>query len=370
MNVSAEPNSKNIVICLDGTGNAYGSANTNVVKLFQMLEDDSEQQTAAYDPGVGTFSAQGAWTRTSKTWTKLLGLAIGFGLAQTIENTYRYLMRTYNAGDKIYIFGFSRGAYAARVLAGFLHKCGLLRPRLDELIPYAFDIYRKERNDTIITGFFATFSRQVRVQFLGLWDTVSSVGWVWNPTILPYTAHNASVDSVRHAVSIDERRAFFRSNLWGQVEPGQDVQELWFAGVHSDVGGSYPESEAGLAQISLEWMIDEATAKGLRIKPGKRQAMLPSSPRPEGATPVAPDPSATQHESLHGAWWIAEVFPKLVHVKDAAGAYHIRPRINLGRYRDIPDSAKTHRSVLQRWNNPALHYCPSNLRNKMPPKSR
>ncbi len=357
---------KNIVICLDGTGNAYGSANTNVVKLFQMLEADSDSQLAAYDPGVGTFSAQGAWTRTSKAWTKVLGLAIGFGIAQTVENAYRYLMRTYEAGDSVYIFGFSRGAYAARVLAGFLHKCGLLRPRMDELIPYAYDIYRKERSEEIVNGFVDTFARRLRVHYLGLWDTVSSVGWVWNPTILPYTAHNPSVDVVRHAVSIDERRAFFRSNLWGKVEPNQDVQELWFAGVHSDVGGSYPEVDAGLAQITLQWMVDEATRHGLRVSAPKRMTMLPAGPLPAGAVPAVADPAAAQHESLRRWWWIAEVFPKLVHVKDAQGVYHLRPRINLGRYRDIPKQAALHPTVQQRWNRTAIHYRPSNLRNRMP----
>ncbi len=367
---AAEPGEpKNIVICLDGTGNAYGSANTNIVKLFQMLEPDSDMQIAAYDPGVGTFSAHGAWTRTSKAWTKLLGLAVGFGLAQTVENAYRFLMRNYHDGDRIFIFGFSRGSYAARVLAGFLHKCGLLCAQLDELVPYAYDIFRKETDWTIVSGFTGTFARPVKVHFLGLWDTVNSVGWVWNPTILPFTAHNPGVDVVRHAVSIDERRAFFRSNLWGKVDPGQDVQELWFAGVHSDVGGSYPEAEAGLAQITLDWMSEQAMQCGLRVDPAKRLALVPKPSRPPGSIPASPVATAMQHESLHAWWWIAELFPKWVHVKNAAGEYHVRPRINLGRYRDIPNGGRMHPSVLQRWTDPSLKYCPSNLRSHMPPKT-
>ena len=253
------------MLCLDGTGNAYGSANTNVVKLYNLLERN-DLQYVYYDPGVGTFSADGAWTTAGKWLTRMLGLAFAFGIARSIAQAYLFIQQHYRSGDQVFIFGFSRGAYCARATAGLLNRCWLLRTDLKNLVPYAIAIYKKERNRAVISGFRNSFSQRCPVAFLGLWDTVSSVGWIWNPKTLPFTRANSSVKVVRHAIAIDERRAFYRTNRWtDKPGPKQDVLEVFFSGVHSDVGGSYPEPESGLAQVALRWMALHAAGAGLLI---------------------------------------------------------------------------------------------------------
>ncbi|MFC3816784.1 T6SS phospholipase effector Tle1-like catalytic domain-containing protein [Lysobacter sp. GCM10012299] len=349
--------SRNLVVCLDGTGNAYGSANTNVVKIYAMLDHDPHQQIAYYDPGVGTFSAQGAWTRASKWLTRVMGLAFGYGLATTLAESYGFLQRNYRPGDRVYIFGFSRGAYAARALAGMVHKVGLLRPELRDLVPYAVDIFKKENRSSVIHGFRDTFSRPCPVHFLGLWDTVSSVGWVWNPKVLPYTRDNPSVAIVRHAVSIDERRAFYRTNLWNDSAADQDVRQTWFPGVHSDIGGSYPEHEAGLAQLALQWMACHAQSAGLLVDPVAQQRLLPRTTHADG--PVAPDPLAPIHRSLHGIWWLAEILPKWF--RDPRRNFRRRLRFNLARRRFMPAGSWVHPAVVQRQASAQANYRPTNL---------
>ena len=140
---------KNVVVCLDGTGNqvkARGS--TNVVRLYELLDlRDPGRQVAYYDPGVGTFSAAGAWTPAARTLSRGLGLALGTGMRQNLAEAYRYLMETWEPGDPLYVFGFSRGAYTARALAGMLYRVGLLRPGAENLVPYAVGVYARNRGE-------------------------------------------------------------------------------------------------------------------------------------------------------------------------------------------------------------------------------
>ena len=121
---------KNLVICLDGTGaQPRATGNTNVVRLYSMLDlSDPEKQIAYYDPGVGTFSAAGAWTPLARWWSRTVGLAFGNGLKENLGEAYTWLMRNWQVGDQVYVFGFSRGAYNARALLGLLRTLGLLRP--------------------------------------------------------------------------------------------------------------------------------------------------------------------------------------------------------------------------------------------------
>jgi len=241
---------RNIVLCLDGTSNQFAAVNTNVVKLYAMLDRKRNDQLSYYQPGIGTFPPPSLWARFKRWLVKTLDLAIAWLLPTHVQDAYRFLMRYYQEGDRIYIFGFSRGAYTARAVAGMLHKIGLLTRGNEELIQFAWDKFKNERDATIAQGFKDTFSRPVRVHFLGLWDTVSSVGWVWDPKHLPYTQNNPSVDIVRHAVALDERRAYFVQNLWG-TQP-DDVKQLWFPGVHGDVGGGLKKDQAGLSAISFK----------------------------------------------------------------------------------------------------------------------
>jgi uncharacterized protein (DUF2235 family) len=355
----ASNGARNIVLCCDGTSNQYGGSNTNVVRLYQMLVKDPARQLAFYDPGVGTFGSQAALTPVAKFITKVMGLAFGLGLTSNIEAGYTYLMNNWNRGDRVYIFGFSRGAYTARGIAAMLHKCGLFEHGHERLVPYAAKMFRKERDPAIWNGFKTTFGRECPVRFLGLWDTVSSVGWVWDPVRLPFSANNPEVTIVRHAVAIDERRAFFRQNLWGDPPNGQDVKQVWFAGDHCDVGGSYPETQSGLSQIALEWMVREARAAGLLIDPALLQQIVPPRDRAPGNGAQPPDWRQEIHTSLKWYWWPAEFFPKVVQRREGGDQYVTGVRLNLGRRRFMPDGAVVHQSVKDKMD--GSDYRPGNL---------
>ena len=336
---------KNIVLCCDGTGNEFGAdSNSNVIKLYGTLVIDATQ-CGYYHPGVGTMASPAARGWFERHWSVIKGLAFGAGLLANVEDAYRYLMNTYAEGDHVYLFGFSRGSFTARALAGLLHMYGLLHPGNEELVPYVIQLFAgktrraggmKETFDT--ADFFkATFARDCPVFFEGLWDTVSSVGWIWDPVVLPFSARNPSMHIGRHAVSIHERRSYYRQNLWGAPFEGQNIKQVWFAGVHSDVGGSYPESQSGLSKVTLEWMLYEAEAAGLRIDHQKAAVVLGKAPRPEPWMPdyVPPDSNGEIHPSLHGGWWLLEVLPHR-YVDRRSGRPEVRWRIPFGAPRRIP----------------------------------
>jgi uncharacterized protein (DUF2235 family) len=343
---------KNIVICCDGTGNEYGDNNSNVVKLYSTLVIDGQGQVGYYHPGVGTMGAPGAHNKISETWSVVMGLAFGAGLLANVGDAYRYLMNVYEDGDKVYLFGFSRGAYTVRALAGVLHMYGLLCPGNDGLIPYIIKMYaRRTRTAAGMThtfqvaeGFKSTFCRHCPLHFVGVWDTVSSVGWIWDPLKVPYTGRNPDMANGRHAISIDERRCYFRNNLWGDPFPGQSIKQVWFAGVHSDVGGSYAPAESGLSQIALEWMLCEAVQLGLAVDAATAEQVLARVPPTTIPPPPPVPPSAAQkiHNSLTGAWWILEFLPHKYYdfVEKKA-----KWRIPLDSPRAIPEGSVLHQTV-------------------------
>lgn len=273
---------KNIVLCCDGTGNEYGSNNTNVV-LTAEVAIKSEDQVVFYDPGVGT----GGWAYDESTGNlrAMSDQATGVGLQRNVEDAYRYLMRTYEPGDKVFLFGFSRGAFTARATAGMVHKCGLLRPDLDNLVEYASKIYNTAGNQEIAAGFKSAFTRTCPVQFIGVWDTVKSLVMNANKRFHDATL-NPEVSCGRHAVAIDEIRKDFPPYLWEHANSDR-VQQVWFAGVHSDVGGWY--DERGLSNLALQWMLSEARAKGLQIDAG-------------ALAKHAGDAHGTMHDSHTGFW--------------------------------------------------------------------
>lgn len=387
-NTEAEPSTqqsgRNIVICLDGTNNQFGEVNTNVVRLVQALDRTPGRQRLYYDPGVGTLAEPGAFGLVRKWISKVAGLAFGAGLDWKAQEAYTYLMDFWEPGDRVFIFGFSRGAYTARVLAGMLYAIGLLPRGGYNMVPYAMRLYREVRRrrsqgttaddwKKLCGEFRHTFARQVSaedkgrnfpVYFLGVWDTVSSVGWVWDPVKFPYTARNPGVQIIRHAISIDERRWFFRPNQMKSADPAsllhkvdpQDLDELWFAGVHCDVGGGYePKLQEEFAELWREpfgWMLGQARKAGLLLDETRLLEVL-------GATPGAPRPwGDVAHESLTLPWWLAEFFPKKVW--DSV-AQKERWLMGLGRCRAIPDGAWLDRSVLHRLRQKALCYAPRNI---------
>lgn len=398
---------KNIVIIFDGTSNQISGDRTNPLRLYGCLER-SERQLVYYDPGVGTMGVKqdSSWwaSRIYEIW----GLATGLGLDQNVLDAYCFLVENFQRSpldatgrktgeeDRLTIIGFSRGAYSARVLAGFIHALGLVEPYQLNLLDYAYRTYKsipKTEGDNGISretsgpeAAFQTmrlYERTLRtyrpaIKALLLFDTVSSViEWgKYYPqlTTHPFTRRNRSVEAVRHAVSIDERRTMFHPQLWPAGEkywggpfrpkdaggnplsddsiPDQNVKERWFAGVHADVGGGYPEAESALAKVPLEWLIAESAeaAIGLHYDEAAVETLLgiaPGSPYP------APSPVAAQHESLKGFfWWFVECIPRLRPWReDERGKPDRGWRgliIPFGRHREIPDDAILHPSVKTR----------------------
>ena len=342
---------KNIVVCCDGTGNQFGDNNSNVVKLYSALIIDGKRQVGYYHPGVGTMGSPTSRNNVSELWSTVMGLAFGAGLLDNISDAYRYLMDVYEDGDNVYLFGFSRGAYTVRALAGVLHMYGLLCPGNDRLIPYIIRMYaRKTRNAAGMThtfevaeGFKSTFCRPCPLHLVGVWDTVSSVGWIWDPLKLPYTAQNPDLANGRHAVSIDERRCYFRNNLWGAKLPTQNsLKQVWFAGVHSDIGGSYAPPQSGLSQIALEWMLCEAVSLGLLVNPEKANQVLGRVPPPP---PFPTNPAQKINVSLKGFWWILEFLP---HSYYDFATKTKKCRIPLGAPREIPEGSVLHQTVAEK----------------------
>jgi uncharacterized protein (DUF2235 family) len=280
LRMTGEPRSKRIVLCFDGTANQIGAGNlTNVAKLFEMLDkNDPTSQIAYYDPGVGTLAP--AHTSLPSTLVLLFEQAFGIGLKHNVAEGYRYLMQHWRPGDAVYIFGFSRGAYTARALAGMLLRPGLLRPGSENLLPYAVEKYAINRYFTpdeydkwaeFARAFcwrteneplFATIRQNspnqvwhyaIPVAYLGVWDTVKAAGFLrFGNLRWPYTRSLPNVARIRHAVSIDEQRRPYREYLVERHPLG--LQERWFAGVHADVGGTFPDHR--LATISLKWVTD------------------------------------------------------------------------------------------------------------------
>ena len=355
---------KNVVVCFDGTANEFARDHTNVLKLFRILDNQPDRQVAFYHPGIGTMEAAAALTSVARKITKVLGLAIGYGLERDVADAYTFIMRSFLPGDRLFMFGFSRGAYTVRAVAALLHMYGLLQPGNEPMVPYAIRMMNAASRIDDDTGlkladdFRATFrGLDCKPHFVGVWDTVSSVGWIENPLKLRFTADNPDIAIGRHAVSIDERRAFFRSNLWRPspklTEHGpRDVQQVWFPGVHCDIGGGYAEAEGGLWQTTFLWMLLEAAKAGLKIDTAKARQVLHKTriQRPAWANP--------KHESLTWYWWPAEFFPKIP--KWRGPEFHW-PTMGLFRYRTIQNGALIHRSALKRIRRPASAYRPGNL---------
>jgi uncharacterized protein (DUF2235 family) len=344
---------KKIIVCCDGTGNSFDNPDndSNVLKLYSCLKINDEQR-GYYHPGVGTMGSQSARNHIERVWSRVKGMAFGAGLLDNVGDAYRYLMETYEDGDQIYLFGFSRGAYTVRVLASVLHVFGLLCAGNQGLIPYILKTYQerskkaKHAKSTFAEdkAFKWQFSHkdEVRIHFCGLWDTVSTYGWIYDPIDMPFLGSNPIIAIGRQAISMHERRAFYQDNLWGKPAGTQDFRQVWFSGVHSDVGGSYPERQSGLAKIPLEWIIVEAQHTGLKFDCDRVETIL--GQRPVNFLPmyVEPDVNAPMHNSLTGLWWLAEILPQ----HDP----HVGRKIYfpLGRGRKIPDGSIIHASALER----------------------
>ncbi len=252
---------KNIIICYDGTSNEYSKNNTNIVKTFESIIKDKTQY-AFYDPGVGTFNPLNI--DLGLNVGNVLGKAFGVGLVKNIEDGYEYLMNNFEKNDKVFIFGFSRGAFTARSLAGMIHHFGVLEKGSKNLIPYVSKMSNQRKLD-LAKNFKKTFCKECKPHFIGIYDSVSSLGYFNGKKFFDETL-NPDVQNAYHAISIDEQRAKFKVSLWDESkkQKHQNIEQVWFSGVHSDIGGSY--KECGLSDIAFIWMMDSAIKCGLKAK--------------------------------------------------------------------------------------------------------
>ncbi|TCR92226.1 DUF2235 domain-containing protein [Rhizobium sp. BK376] len=386
---------KNIVILFDGTSNEISRDRTNILRLFGVLKRD-EEQIVYYDPGVGTFGAADSWSNAYRKTVEIWGLATGWGIDQNVKEAYRFIVENYRHNpvdaeghtpdhDRLYIFGFSRGAYTARVLAGFIHALGLMNPYHLNLVDYAYRAYKgipkaeqhrgggdfSAKLHKAPSAFEAMrlYERTLQtfrppIKLLGLFDTVSSVieAGKWAPQLetLPFTNKNPSVGIVRQAFAIDERRTMFTPLPWtpGQEywggpfrpatsAPPQDLKQVWFAGVHGDVGGGYPEAESRQIKIPLVWMIQETKPCGLHYDDDAVDQVVlgkdPSKPY------VQPGIGAALHDAMNWAWRLLEYVPRRTPITswrkrgDTTGIY-----LPMADHRFIPDGALIHQSVVDR----------------------
>ncbi|NEW59744.1 DUF2235 domain-containing protein [Sulfurovum sp. bin170] len=271
--------SKNIVVFADGTGQEGGRGNnTNVYKLFNMVADRTEEQIVFYDRGLGTG------------WRKLSGNMFGAGMDQNIKECYTFIFENYLAGDRIYLIGFSRGAATVRSLSSFIHYFGILPQSRPELIDEAYEIYKikgsQKREKKAKIFIERNHTMWTHIEFIGVWDTVSALGIPIKSVdvacqSLPFMRHryhdfklSPSVKYAYQALAIDDYRDTFHPVLWeNEKEEYQEIEQVWFVGSHTDIGGGYKEQE--VSDIPLQWMIARAILRGILIYPNNSVSVTP-----------------------------------------------------------------------------------------------
>lgn len=354
---------KRLVVCADGTWNDEDRmcAPTNVAKLHRALRTlfvEGDPQIVYYHSGVGT-----KWN------DRLRGGAFGFGINRNIRQCYEFLVEQYKPGDELYFFGFSRGAYTARSLAGLVRNSGIVKKRED--VDKAFSLYRNRKEHSKpssdeakkfreqhshptqpeVAG--ATPCYEPEIKFIGVWDTVGSLGYplpffgFWK-RVLPLIGINwwfhdtmlsKAVQHAYHALAIHERRSDFPPTLWKQdldaaghpKRADQVLEQVWFPGVHCDVGGGYGAS--GLSDASFRWMVEKASACGLTF----REHAITPGPH------LAPDPLGRQHESFTGLFLMLDVLRGRVtgHTRMFSHHKYSQERLAataLTRYRELPSA--------------------------------
>jgi len=255
---------KRIIVCCDGTWNKPGITDrgsiveTNVEKIYDVIDNSKDLSTAQvkfYGQGVGTgFSRK----------DQFLGGGTGLGIDRNIQDAYKFIMWSYKSGDELYLFGFSRGAYTVRSLAGLIRNCGVMKPEFLHLVDEAYHLYRDRTSLThpesdLMKAFKKSYGveEETKIKFMGVWDTVGALGiplrW-FNGLNKKYEFHDVKLSSqikyAYHALAIDERRKIFEPTLWevseSAVKSGDQIcEQVWFPGVHSNVGGGWLEPAVG-----------------------------------------------------------------------------------------------------------------------------
>ena len=288
---------KRLVVCCDGTWNRPDQisggkiCSTNVAKIAQAIASRDAKgvlQHVYYHRGVGTN-----W------WDHLRGGAFGVGLSENIRDAYGFLVKHFEPGDELWLFGFSRGAYTARSLAGFIRNSGMLRREHADRLEAGYALYRRRDADSNPRAIEAQLFRktysyesegfEVRIRFIGVWDTVGALGipvgvlGTLTRDVLHLQFHDVNlsshVDNAFQALAIDERRPPFEPSVWRQQAHarGQRLAQAWFPGVHANVGGGYPDT--GLSDIAFLWLKNRAADCGLAFD----DSQLSRAPRPDPA---------------------------------------------------------------------------------------
>jgi uncharacterized protein (DUF2235 family) len=334
---------KRIAIFCDGTWNTPDESEsgklcqTNVVKMANALSPtsiDGKRQILYYDTGIGS---EGSMIK------RVFDGATGSGISRNILEAYRFIIQNYEPGDELFLFGFSRGAYTVRSLSGLIRNSGILKIINIDQIDRAYQIYRSRKPDLQPRAEEATLFRKTfaveestRIQFIGVWDTVGSLG---NPLFLNGffgkqnqfhdTELSSKINYAFHALAVDENRKSFEATLWHQKDDSKNqvLEQVWFAGIHSDIGGGFVET--GLSDIALKWMLEKAESCNLNFE----------------SIGMNPSPDAEKHESYTGFYKLQS---KLLRPIDAL----------------IPGKGKTneslHLSVIERYKNDKS-YRPGNL---------
>lgn len=265
---------KRLILCCDGTWNSADQSSngipcpTNIVRIAYRIakREEGVQQIVYYSQGVGT----------GNSLDRFSGGAFGTGVDDNIFDAYRFLVANFEPDDQLFLFGFSRGAFTARSIAGMIRKCGILKKESVDRYRDTTLMYRSDErpNAAIPTEFRHKYSvnggQETPIHFIGVWDTVGSLGiplsGLRNLSKRKHQFHDTelsgSVKNACHALAIDEQRSPFKPALWQYIpKEGQSVDQVWFPGVHSNVGGGYPDRS--LADLSLDWMIQKAHNAGL-----------------------------------------------------------------------------------------------------------
>lgn len=306
---------KRIIVCCDGTWNSRRQASpTNVVRFCDMIlpaGPDGTVQHAHYHAGVGTGRSD-----------RLRGGAFGFGLSAIVKDAYRIVVDHYEVGDELYFVGFSRGAFTARSTTGLIRNAGILRRKHRGRVDDAYALYRtKDGPDSAQALAFRqrySVSDQTPIRFVGVWDTVGSlgipnlgiplIGWLVRWVNSRWAFHDVKLSSrvaaAFQALAIDERRRPFQPTLW-EPQPhsvGQEVSQVWFAGDHCDVGGGY--DDRGLAEIALWWMTERARSCGIAFRDDP------------GTPPGRANAFASLHDSRTGAYRLFRAYQRRLGVAD------------------------------------------------------
>lgn len=274
---------KRIIICADGTWNRpeqlgkeqYPTSVLTFARHLLPQDDAGTKQVIFYDWGIGSYHDQ------------MAGGALGAGLEKNVQDGYRFLIHNYEIGDEIYLFGFSRGAYTVRSLCGLINNCSLLKSTEGRLIEKAFDIYKTKKHTpksqfSIDWRAKHSVADKVKIHFVGVWDTVGALGLPFSIFGLIKDKHlfydrklGSNLKTVRHALSLDELRDDFEPTIW-QTRETVDLAQVWFAGVHADIGGSYKPDKDGkvLSDIPMQWLLTEAENSGLAFDNQIKQRTL------------------------------------------------------------------------------------------------